>query len=82
MCSYLKLEIKSFVSLKNESFLFWMRVHFKAVWGGGGGEVKSSKILGGGAHKGGADRFRIFFLGGGVAGWRGGGGEMGLGKNR
>ena len=29
MCSYLMLEIKSFVSLKNESFLFWTRVHFK-----------------------------------------------------
>ena len=29
MCSYLMLEIKSFVSLKNEPFLFWARVHFK-----------------------------------------------------
>ena len=43
MCSYLKLEIKSFVSLKNESFLFWMRVQFK-----GEGGVKFSKILKGG----------------------------------
>ena len=29
LCSYLMLEIKSFVSLKNESFLFWTRVQFK-----------------------------------------------------
>ena len=47
MCSYLMLEIKSFVSLQNESFLFWMRVRYK-------GGVKICKILigGGGAHKG------------------------------
>ena len=31
MCSYLMLEIKSFFSFKNKSFLFWMRVHFKCV---------------------------------------------------
>ena len=48
MCSYLKLEIKSFVSLKNESFLFWMRVQFK-----GEGGVKFSKILKGGGGGGG-----------------------------
>ena len=48
MCSYLMLEIKSFVSLQNESFLFWMRVRYK-------GGVKICKILiggGGGANKG------------------------------
>ena len=45
MCSYLMLEIKSFVSLKNESFLFWTRVHFM-------GEVKFSKILRGVLTKG------------------------------
>ena len=61
MCSYLKLEIKSFVALKNESFLFWMRVQFK-----GEGGVKFSKIL-----RGGSDRFRFFFF------WGGGGGGMG-----
>ena len=42
------LEIKPFVSLKNESLFFWMRVHFK-----GEGGVKFSKILRGFAHKGG-----------------------------
>ena len=41
MCSYLMLEIKSFVSLQNESFLFWMRVRYK-------GGVKICKILIGG----------------------------------
>ena len=56
MCSYLMLEIKCFVTLKNESFLFWAWVHFK-------GGVKFSKILRGVAHKGGggADIFRIFW---------------------
>ena len=44
MCSYLVLKIKSFVSLKNKTFLFWTRVHFK-------GGVKFSKILRGVAHK-------------------------------
>ena len=29
LCSYLMLEIKFFVSLKNESYLFWTRVQFK-----------------------------------------------------
>ena len=58
------LEIKPFVSLKNESLFFWMRVHFK---GEGGGGVKFSKILRGFAHKGeGSDRFRNFFLEGGA----------------
>ena len=38
------LEIKSFVSLKNESLLFWSRVHFR-------GGVKFSKILREVAHK-------------------------------
>ena len=45
MCSYLMLEIKYFVSLKTEFFLFWTRIHFK-------GGVKFSKILRGDAHKG------------------------------
>ena len=57
MCSYLMLEIKSFVSLQNESFLFWMRVRYK-------GGVKICKILiGGGGGGGGSDRFRIFWEG-------------------
>ena len=42
------LEIKSFVSLKNESLLFWTRVHFM----GAGGGVKFSTVLRGVAHKG------------------------------
>ena len=46
MCSYLMLEVKSFVSLKNESLLFRTKVHFK-----GGG--KFSKVLRGFTHKGG-----------------------------
>ena len=46
------LEIKSFVSLKNECLLFWMRVHFKG--GGGEGGVKFSKNIRGVAHKGGS----------------------------
>ena len=64
MCSYLMLEIKSFVSLQNESFLFWMRVRYKGgvkickILIGGGGEVL---IKGGGM--GGSDRFRIFWEG-------------------
>ena len=64
MCCYLKLERKYFVSLKNESFLFWTRVHLQ-------GEVKFSKTLRGVSHKGGgSNRFRIF-LGGGLdkMGW-------------
>ena len=56
------MEIKSLVSLKNWSLLFWSRVHFR-------GGVKFSKILREVAHKGGegwgggggwSDRFRIF----------------------
>ena len=50
------LEIKSFVSLKNEAFHFWTRVHVKRG-------VKFSKILRGIAHErggGGSERFRIF----------------------
>ena len=60
MCSYLMLEIKYFVSLKTEFFLFWTRIHFK-------GAVKFSKILRGDAHKGGLTFF--FFWGGGVGKW-------------
>ena len=62
MYSYLMLEIKSFVSLKNESFTFWTRVHFTGV-------VKFSTMLRGGELliKGGSDRFRFFFFGGGGA---------------
>ena len=69
MCSYLTLEIKSFVSLKNESFLFWTRVHFK-------GGVKFSKLLRGLIIKEGevgSDRFKIFLRGGGGLGEKGGG---------
>ena len=38
------MEIKSFVSLKNESLLFWTRVHFE-------GGVKFSKDVRVAAHK-------------------------------
>ena len=64
MCSYLMLEIIYFVSLKNESFLFCVRVHFK-------GGVKFSKILREVAQKEGCDRFRFFFGGGGGLGRKG-----------
>ena len=58
MCSYLMLEIKCFVTLKNESFLFWAWVHFK-------GGVKFSKILRGVANKGrGGGRIYLEFFGG------------------
>ena len=66
--SHLMLEIKSFVSLKNVSFLFWTRVHFKE------GKLHSPKFWGRVAHKGGgggvrgrwrSGRFTIFFVGGG-----------------
>ena len=64
MYSYLLLEIKSFVSLKNESLFFWTRVRFNR------GGVKSSKILRGFAHKGGnLTDLEFSFLG-----WGGGGG--------
>ena len=43
------LEIKSFVSLKIESLLFWTRVHFKKGEGAKGGGVSV--------------RFRIFWMG-------------------
>ena len=55
-CVISLLEIKYFVSLKIESSHFWTRVHFK-------GGAKSSKILRDFAHKGGSDRFRIFWVG-------------------
>ena len=58
MCSYLMLEIKYFVSLKTEFFLFWTRIHFK-------GGVKFSKILRGDAHKGWGGGVLNKFLGGG-----------------
>ena len=52
------LEIKSFVSLKSESFLFLTRVHFM-------GRVKFSKIFSRAAHKGGGGLTDLrFFLGG------------------
>ena len=57
MCCYLKLERKYFVSLKNESFLFWRRVHLQ-------GEVKFSKTLRGVSHKGGDLTDFEFFWGG------------------
>ena len=64
----LNLEIKSFVSLKNECLLFWMRVLLDDFKGG----IKFSKILRGVAHKrrqgGGSDRVRIFVGGGGGEG--------------
>ena len=61
------LEIKSFVSLKSESFLFWTRVQVKR-------ELSSAKFWGGLLMKegeGGSDRFRISFFGRGVGkkGW-------------
>ena len=52
------LEIKSFVSLKSESFLFWTRVHFM-------GRVKFSKIFSRVAHKGGGGLTDLQFFGGG-----------------
>ena len=74
------LEIKSFVSLKNESLLFWTRVHFKGAesispkfWGegvahmgggGGGGGVEGLVGGGGGGGGGGCNSLR-FFRGGG-----------------
>ena len=48
MCSYLMLKIKSFVSLKNESFFGQ-----GTFQGGGGGGVKFSRIFSWVAHKGG-----------------------------
>ena len=49
MCSYLMLEINSFVSLKNKSFLFLDEGTFQEAGGGEGrGRVKFSKILSGG----------------------------------
>ena len=59
------LEIKSFVSLKNESLLLWTRVHFK---GGGSQFLENFEGFahrGGGRVGGGSDRFRIFFFVGG-----------------
>ena len=55
------LEIKFFVSLKSESFLFWTGVHFM-------GRVKFSKIFCRVAHKrgGGLTELQFFFLGGGA----------------
>ena len=61
--SHLMLEIKYFVSLKNVSFLFWTRVHFKE------GKLSSPKFWGRVAHKGWvrgrwrSGRFIIFFVG-------------------
>ena len=42
------LEIKSFVSLKIESLLFWTRVHFKKGGGakGGGGALSDLEFFG------------------------------------
>ena len=60
------LEIKYFVSLKNESFLFWTRVHFK-----GGGGVKFSKILRGFLIKGGLTDLEFFWWGEGHRGKKG-----------
>ena len=60
------LEIKSFVSLKNESLLLWTRVHFK----GGGSQFLQN--FEGFAHKGGEGEWgegltglEFFFLRGG-----------------
>ena len=53
-------EIKSFVSFKNESLLFWTRVHFK-------GGVNFSEILREFPHKEGVWQIKNFvFLGGGL----------------
>ena len=49
------LEIKSFVSLKNESSLFWMRAYFKAPPLGGVNFEEGLLIKGGESG-----RFRIF----------------------
>ena len=63
----LLLEIKSFVSLKNESLLLWTRVHFK----GGGSQFLENfegfahKGGGGGGGGGGGEGGGIFFFGGG-----------------
>ena len=65
--SHLMLEIKYFVSLKNVSFLFWTRVHFKE------GKLSSPKCWGRVAHKGGE---------GGWGGWGGGGGQVGGGVSK
>ena len=53
------LEIKSFGSLKSESFLFWPRIYFKR-----GGGVKFSKILRGLLIKGGLIDLDFFLWGG------------------
>ena len=57
MCSSL-LEIKSFVSFKNEYLLFWMGVDFK-------GRSQVLQNVEGVAHKGGegSDTFRVFWGG-------------------
>ena len=49
MCSDLMLEIKSFVSFKNKSYLFWTRVHFRGEGAGAGeGEFSFPNFLGAG----------------------------------
>ena len=67
MCSFLMLEIKSYVSLKNESFPFFLdEGTFQ-----GRGRVKFSKILRGIAHKGGGALTDLDFFWGGDLGKKG-----------
>ena len=63
MCSYLMLEIKYFVSLKYESFLYLGESTFQ------GRELSSPKFWGGLLIKRGFDRSRIFLVGLGKKGW-------------
>ena len=64
------MKIKSFVSLKNESFVFWTRVHFKEEGSQVLQNFKGVAHKEGGGGRGGltADRFRILL---GVLGKKG-----------
>ena len=64
MCSFLMLEIKSYVSLKNESFPFFF--FFGRGYISREGGVKFSKILRGVAHKGGGALTDLDFFWGGT----------------
>ena len=59
------LEIKSVVSLRNESLLFWVRVYFK----GESQVLQNFEREGGVRIKGGSDRFRSFAGSLGKKGW-------------
>ena len=60
MCSYFIVEYKSFVSLKNESLLFWMRVHVR-----GGSQILQNFEGGCSKREGLTDLEFFFFFGGG-----------------